>query len=149
VFLPTYPTASAPASAGYIYVEPSADVLSPCPAQQGPLNCQVTVGQPGGNSVELRPESQNSSLFRHKGSRGGGGVTGCRSQTPAPPPASCLTDLLPRLSSCQAPALIRQPSPSASVALELRHLLPRQPLLRTSVSQFSNHQAFLTILVLF
>lgn len=46
----------------------------------------MAVGQPGGNTVEPRPGSQNSSLLSHNGSRGGGRVTG--SQTPAPPPAS-------------------------------------------------------------
>lgn len=46
MFLPTYLTTSASALAGYICVKSSADVLSPCPAQQGLLCCRVTVFLP-------------------------------------------------------------------------------------------------------
>lgn len=82
LYLPTYLTAYARSSEGYIRVKSSTEALGHCPVQhtpvlQGPLSCQVavTVVQPGGNWVPRAPwnlavvprsVSQNSGLLGHK-----------------------------------------------------------------------------------
>lgn len=117
VCLPTYLTAYARPSEGYIRVKSPMDALGHCPVRhisvlQGPLSCQVavTVARPGGywvTACSLEPGGGPQFCITELWSlgsqrlRGGGGVADSRRQTPAPPTASILANFnlqLPKFS---------------------------------------------------
>lgn len=165
VYLPTYLTAYAHPSEGHIRVKSSMDTLSPIQhiSSFGPLNCQVavTVDQPHGElgaTCSLEPGSVPqvciAELWSVGSQRGGGGVTGSRSQSTASNPENFNLQL-PKFSgfhSKRYEVAFCNISISSSYQEDLHPqgaLEPRHLLLPELSWGLSNHQALLTGFVVF